>query len=79
MANLAAVWSYIQSELTAGQPVGPFTAEACQHVHTSPIWLVLKGHTTGKWRMIVDLSSPMGCSVNDGINPDMFVEVHFVG
>ena len=47
------------------------TDEARQHVHISPIGLVPKGHTTGKWRVIVDLSSPMGCSVNDGIDADL--------
>ena len=31
----------------------------------------------GKWRLIVDLSSPMGSSVNDGINPEDFT-LHYI-
>ena len=30
-----------------------------------------KGHTPGKWRLIVDLSAPEGHSVNDGIDPEL--------
>ena len=31
-----------------------------------------KGHNTGKWRLITDLSFPPGASVNDGIDPDLY-------
>ena len=31
--------------------------------------VIPKGHASGKWRLIVDLSSPKGASVNDGIDP----------
>ena len=47
------------------------TADASQHVHVSPIGLVPKGHATGKWRTIVDLSSPTAGSVNDGISAEL--------
>ena len=40
-------------------------------VHTSPIGLVPKGYQVNKWRMIVDLSSPAGSSINDGISDDL--------
>ncbi len=30
-----------------------------------------KGHTPGKWRLIVDISFPAGGSVNDGIDPGL--------
>lgn len=33
--------------------------------------MVLKGHTHGKWQVIMDLSSPLGGSVNDGIKPHL--------
>ena len=36
-------------------------------VHTSPIGLVPKQHRKDRFRMIVDLSSPSGQSVNDGV------------
>ena len=31
--------------------------------------VIPKGHNTGKWRLITDLSFPTGFSVNDGIDP----------
>ena len=37
-------------------------------IHFSPIGLVLKKNTPGKWRLIVDLSSPLDYSINDGIS-----------
>ena len=33
--------------------------------------MIPKGHQTGKWRLIVDLSAPKGASVNDGIRPEL--------
>ena len=38
-----------------------------ERVHISPIGLMHKS-TPGQWRMIVDLSFPRACSVNDGID-----------
>ena len=57
---------YIQEELKTGNLVisqEPLT-------HTSPIGLIPKKHRPGKFRMIVDLSSPAGWSINDAINPN---------
>ena len=31
--------------------------------------VIPKGHNTGKWRLITDLSYPPGQSINDGIDP----------
>ena len=44
---------------------------AREQVHTSPLGLVPKGHVAGQWRLIVDLSSPMSSSINDGIAKDL--------
>ena len=38
-------------------------------VHVSKLGVIPKKHQPGKWRMIVDLSSPSGASVNDFIDP----------
>ena len=35
------------------------------------------GRVAGKWRLIVDLSSPSGASVNDGISADEFT-LHYI-
>ena len=39
-------------------------------VHLSPIGAIPKKHKPGKWRLIMDLSSPAGSSVNDGISSE---------
>ena len=41
------------------------------HCHVSPIGVVPKKNRPGKWRLSVDLSSPEGASVNDGISREM--------
>ena len=45
--------------------------EAVEGLHFSPFGVIPKGHQTGKWRLIVDLSSPHGRSVNDGIDSEL--------
>ena len=37
-------------------------------VQISPFGVISKSHQLGKWRLILDLSSPEGGSVNDGIS-----------
>ena len=66
-ANRSITSAYVMQEVSAGRMVGPLAVQLRQQVHCSPIGLVPKGHNTGKWRMIVDLSHPPGRSVNDGI------------
>ena len=58
---------YLSSEVVSGRVAGPFPLRAVPHVHISRFGVIPKGHT-GKWRLIVDLSHPRGCSVNDGIS-----------
>ena len=38
---------------------------------SSRIGVIPKGHNTGKWRLITDLSFPKSKSVNDGISPQL--------
>ena len=40
-------------------------------VHLSPLGIIPKKNKPGKWRMIVDLSSPQGASINDGISSEV--------
>ena len=70
------ILTYISQEVSAGQMVGPLMVQLRQHVHCSPIGLVPKGHNTGKWCMIVDLSHPGGRSVNDKI-PKPFCSLRY--
>lgn len=59
-------WS--AAEVTAGRLYGPLSSYMAPLVHVSPMGLVPKAHQTNKWRLIVDLSCPIGASVNDGID-----------
>ena len=49
-------------------PLGMAHAAAWQ---MSRFGVILKHHTLGKWRLIVDLSFPAGASINDGIDPSL--------
>lgn len=40
-------------------------------IHISPLGVIPKKNKPGKWRLIVDLSSPAGFSVNDGISQEL--------
>ena len=65
---------YIQGELAAGNFIGPLSSPILsngQILHVSRIGVIPKGHNSGKWRPITDLSYPPQGSVNDRINPDV--------
>ena len=46
--------------------LGPFPQKALPTVQCSPLGVIPKG-SSGKWRLILNLSAPEGLSVNDGI------------
>ena len=66
--NSEEVTRYIQTEVSAGR-LQPPPPEAI--THASPIGIIPKSSQPGKWRMITDLSSPRGSSVNDSIDPSL--------
>ena len=66
--NQEVVSSYIKEEMSLGRLVGPLPQEVASQAHINPIGVIPKGHTPGKLCLIVDLSSPSGRSINDGIN-----------
>ena len=49
-----------------GRVLGPLNLSMFPQVHISRFGVIPKG-TTGQWWLIVDMSSPEGASVNDGI------------
>lgn len=52
--------------------LGPFSStEGLPQLHINRFGVIPKGHNTGKWRMITDLSFPSGRSVNDGIGASL--------
>ena len=64
------VTEYLQREVLLGRmwkiplPILP------RGVHISPMGVIPKKNKPGKWRLIVDLSSPEGSSINDGVDVD---------
>ncbi len=60
------VAEYIRVEVEAGRVLGPFQRKAAPAVHVNPFGVISK-REPGKWRLILNLSSPGGWSVNDGI------------
>lgn len=58
---------YLAKECAEGRIMGPFTSTELPQLHISRFGVVPKS-TQGKWRLILDLSSPDGHSVNDGIS-----------
>ena len=70
-SNPEVVSKYLAEEMTLGLVVGPLPPRQVPGVHISPFRVIPKGHTPGKWQLIVDLSSPSrGRSINDGIPPE---------
>ena len=65
--NPQVVSDYLQEEVEAGKIIGPLKQGSVVGLQISPFGVISKGHTLGKWRLIVDLLSPQGSSVNDGI------------
>ena len=65
------IQNYLHSELAAGRVTGPMVSPLPSSTRTSPFGVIPKKHQPNKWRLIVDLSSPSGSSVNDGISPSL--------
>ena len=64
------ITDYLRKELTLGRLLGPFPGSlVLPNLHINRFGVIPKGHNTGKWRLITDLSFPPGQSVNDGIDP----------
>ena len=51
---------------------GPFPSSLLPNLQISSFGVIPKRGQPGKWRLIVDLSSPEGSSINDGIDPQEF-------
>ncbi len=49
--------------------MGPFNPLSFPDIHLNSFGVIEKKHQPGKWRLITDLSSPKGSSVNDAIDP----------
>jgi len=68
--NQEVVTAYLEEECAHGRVILVGPRESVAGLHISPFGVIPKGQT-GKWRLIVDLSSPHGHSVNDGIDREL--------
>ena len=70
--NVQVISQYLEEELLLGRIIGPIPPHvAPRSTQLSPIGVIPKSSQPGKWRLIVDLSSPHGKSVNDGIEAEL--------
>ena len=66
------IQAYLEKECRLGRILSPFdTVDHLLPLQVSRFGVIPKGHGTGEWRLITDLSSPHGASVNEGIDPDL--------
>ena len=66
------VQSYLDRELSLNRiPFVPPQASSCPVIQISSFGVIPKKHKPNKWRLIVDLSSPRGRSVNDAIPKEL--------
>ena len=64
--------SYLQSEVSACRVAGSFPSPPVAPLHIGRFGVIPKNNPPGKWQLILDLSSPEGHSVNDGIPKPAF-------
>ena len=67
--NPKPVEDFVQTEVKAGRIIGPLPD--MHHIHISRFGVIPKQGQPGRWRLILDLSSPKDCSVNDGIPTEL--------
>ena len=70
--NPKVIDDYLATEVAHGRVAGPFPSPPLPNLQVSSFGVIPKKGQPGKWRLIVDLSSPHGSSVNDGIDADEF-------
>ena len=64
------VSEYLQKECILGRVLGPLQSPP-PGLMVSKFGVIPKRYQAGKWRLILDLSSPRDASVNDGIDQDL--------
>ena len=71
------VLHYLKEEVEHGVIVGPFTEPPIKHLHISPFMTRDKSSSDHR-RVIIDLSWPLGQSVNSGVDSDKYLDTDFV-
>ena len=62
--------AYLANEVRLGRVAGRFVSPPINPLQISSFGVIPKRDQPGKWRLIFDLLSPFGHSVNDGIDPE---------
>ena len=75
--NPKVIDDYLALEVSKCRVAGPFQSAPLPNLQISSFGVIPKKGQPGKWRLIVDLSSPRGSSVNDGISADEF-SMHYI-
>ena len=63
---------YLTTEIRAGRVVGPLKTPPFSYLQVSRFGVIPKKNKINAWRLILDLSFPLGRSVNDGIDKNEF-------
>ena len=63
---------WLANEVSKGRVARPFPLSPFSHSQCSPFGVIPKKDQPGKWWLILDLSSPHGHSVNNGIPKDPY-------
>ena len=67
------VTDYLKKELSLGRMLGSSPPGfSTPELHINRFGIIPKGHDTGRWRLIIDLSFPPERSVNDGVDAESF-------
>ena len=64
---------YLLTELEKGFVAGPFSISPLTNLNISHFGIIAKKYQSGKWQLILYLSSSQGHSVNEGIPKDPFL------
>ena len=73
----ADVDAYIEEECKFGALLGPFDVNPINNAHNSP-FMTRNKPNSDKRRVIIDLSWPLGASVNSGIDKNMYLDAAFM-
>ena len=68
--HFSVVEDYLEKEVSMSRVIGPIS-DKISGVQINKFGVIPKNHQPGKWRIIVDLSSPDKASVNDGISQEL--------
>ena len=62
--------AYLANEVALGRVAGPFHSPLLPNLHINSFGVIPKKGQPHKWRLILDMSSPLRSSANEGINPN---------